>query len=114
MVQLARLVRWWFGIQAILVALFLAVVTGAFVWGMILAATGAPPLALRNAAASGAERAIPNLPYGLPSTRATALAWGLILIMSFPVSTVAWRALRKGWRSARFWALAASLLSLAD
>jgi hypothetical protein len=81
---------------------------------MILAASGAPPIALRTATASGAERAIPKLPYGLPSTRAAALGWGLILILSFLVSTVAWRALRKGWRSARFWALSASLLSLSD
>jgi hypothetical protein len=106
MLQLARLVRWWFGMQAFILVAASALFFGTLAWRAV---TTAAPV---HQVEAQEPPSIPPLPLGLPSTRWALALVGFGLLSSVAVSAIAWWALRKGWRSARFWALSASLLNL--
>ena len=108
MVQLARLVRWWFGMQALVVAMVFVFITGSLAWRLIKG-----PTAAHHPVQAQTPHALPMLPYGLPPTKLVILTIVLCLMGSILASAIAWLALRRGWRSARFWALSASVLNLA-
>jgi hypothetical protein len=114
MVQLARLVRWWFGIQALIVVSVVVLLTGSIAWSLIRHTPTAAQRPHKVTSTTAAPRALPELPYGIPFSRSTVLLFVAVVVASCLASTVAWWALRKGWRSARFWALSASALSLWD
>jgi hypothetical protein len=109
MLQLARLVRWWFGLQAFILAAVSVVFAGSVAWRLIKG-----PAAVAHRVRPQTPASLPTLPFGLPSTKWTLLAVAFCFMASVVASAVAWWALRKGWRSARFWALSASLLNLPD
>lgn len=106
MVQLARLVRWWFGLQTLVLIVASVVFFGTLAWRLV---TAPSPVKLVQT-----EPSLPTLPLGLPAARWALALLGLGVVGSVAVSAVAWWALRKGWRSAQFWALSASLLNLPD
>lgn len=107
-IQIARLAKWWFGLQALSVVLGLVTIAASIGWSLIhhTAHTTQP------AQKASVPRELPKLPFGVPTNRATLLAFGLVLLLGIATSTVAWWALRKGWRSAQFWAITASVFSL--
>jgi hypothetical protein len=109
MLQPARLVRWWFGLQAFILAAVSVVFAGSLAWRLIKG-----PAAVAHRVRPQTPASLPTLPFGLPSTKWTLLAVALCFMASVVASAIAWWALRKGWRSARFWALSASLLNLPD
>src|SRR5260370_37598406 len=105
MLQLARLVRWWFGLQAFVLAAVSVFLAGSLAWRLIKG-----PAAHRVLAQT--PTSLPTLPFGVPSIKGTVLAGALCLIGSVVASAIAWWALENGSRSARFWAASASGLDL--
>ena len=117
MVQLARLVRWWLGLQAILLVTLSVTLFGTLSWRLIQRTRTVLPRPAYSqtlhAPTKPPEIKRPlSFPSIIPSTRGGLIAVIAIYFGSFVVSTVAWWALRKGWRSARIWALSASGLCL--